>query len=279
MYGKCFRDLQGEVEIHIDDIACFRDNWEKHMLLLHQVCSRLQDDGFTVNPLKCEWGVQETACLGYLLTPVGSKPWKKDIKAVIEIEPPKNVKQLRGVIGVVNYCRDMWPKRAHALAPLTGAVDKYRDKNKKIKFKWEQEMEKAFKQMKLLLATDAMTYYPNHNKPFKIYTDASDYQTEACIMQEHSGKFRPVAYYSRKLHKAQRIYTVPKKELLAIVATFKECRSMVLGVDLTVHTDHKVLCFENLQTQRVLKWRLFLEEYSPKFEYINGESNVTADTF
>ena len=66
-------------------------------------------------------------------------------------------------------------------------------------------MDKAFKQMKLLLATDAMTYYPNHNKPFKIYTDASDYQMGACIMQEHNGRYRLVAYYSRKLNKAQQI--------------------------------------------------------------------------
>ena len=96
----------------------------------------------------------------------------------------------------------MWPKRAHVLAPLTDAVGKYGDKNKKIKFIWEPEMEKAFKQMKLLLATDAMTYYPNHNKPFKNYTDASDYQMGACIMQEHNGRYRPVAYHSRKLNKA-----------------------------------------------------------------------------
>ena len=39
------------------------------------------------------------------------------------------------------------------------------------------------------------------------------------------------------------------------------------------------MCFENLQTQRVLRWRLFLEEYGPKFEYIKGELNVIADTF
>ena len=122
---------------------------------------------------------------------------------------------------------------------------------------------------------DCLNAYPDLNLLFDIYTDASDYQLGAVIIQNG----RPIAYYSRTLNDSEKNYTTTEKELLAIVLVLKEYRQMLLGAQITVHTDHKNLTFWTMLMQRVLRWRLYLEEFDVTLCYIEGEKNVLADCF
>jgi RNase H-like domain found in reverse transcriptase len=158
---------------------------------------------------------------------MGLKPWKKKIQAILALQPPRSVKELLSFIGAVRFYQDMFPKRSHLLAPLTAQVGKQ-------KLTWTPECQQAFAAVKAFLAKDAFIRYPDHNKPFHIYTDASNFQLGAAILQDGA----PVAFFSRKLNSAQRNYTTGEKELLSIIETLRKYyRTMLFGCrELHVYT-------------------------------------------
>ena len=174
-------------------------------------------------------------------------------KACEKIAPPRTVKQVQS---------------SHLVTPLTELTEKT---NKH--FKWQTKHQEAFDNLKRELARQVILAYSDFTKTFEIYTDASKYQIGAVITQEN----KPIAFYSRKLTDCQTRYTVTELELLAIVETLREYRSILLGQKIVVYTDHKNLTFANFTTDRVTRWRLIVEEHGPKIAYLPGKANIVAD--
>jgi hypothetical protein len=126
---------------------------------------------------------------------------------------PKQQKkyQLRQFIGTVNYDRDMWFRRSELLAPLTSLT------SSKVKFEWHSSHQQIFLKV---IGTELLLCYPDFNKPFHLYTDASDHQLGAVIMQDK----RPIAFCSRNLNTPQKWYKTTERELLSAIETCKTTR-------------------------------------------------------
>jgi len=161
----------------------------------------------------------------------------------------------------------MWVRRSHVLAPLTALM------SKTTKWKWEPQHQKAFAMAKRVIAKETLLAYPNFNEPFQIHSDASHYQLGAVVSQEE----KLIAFYSRKLNPVQTRYTTTERELLSIVETLKEYWNILLGQQIEVFTDHKNLVYKHFNTERVMRWRLLLEEFGPKLTYVKGVNNIVAD--
>ena len=184
------------------------------------------------------------------------------------------------MLGIIQFYRDLWPRRSHTLAPLTKlvstkGVDTKDKSNKTRKIVWNNECQKAFDTMKKLVCRETLLAYPRFDQPFIIHTDSSNYQLGSVIEQEG----RPLAYYSRKLTPAQSKYTTGEQELLSIVETLKEFRNILFGYNITVYTDHMNLVHNTvlMSSDRIMRWRLLLEEYGITLKHIKGEKNTVAD--
>jgi len=162
----------------------------------------------------------------------------------------------------------MWKRLSHLLEPLSRLT------STKGPFKWTHEQQDAFEELKKTIASETMLFFPDYTKPFDLYTDASDVQLGAVLMQEN----RPIAFFSRKLTSYQRNYGVGQKEMLCIVEALKEFWTMLLGYPVKVHTDHLNLTYDKLSSNsQIMRWHLMIEEFLPSLEYVEGNKNVVAD--
>ena len=90
-----------------------------------------------------------------------------------------------------------------------------------------------------------------------VYTDSSKTQLRAVINQNN----RPIAFFSQKLPKAQKKYSLTGIKLLAIVETLKEFKGMLWGQEIMVYTDLENLPRDAWEfvSDRVYQWQLHLK--------------------
>ncbi len=111
------------LQVYMDDLLIIiRGVMDKHLHKMDTVLTRLCDARLKVNAAKSSFCAHEIEYLGYILTREGIKLQPKKVQAILMLNPPNNVKELRHFLGMVQYCRNMWARRSKMLAPLTDLV-------------------------------------------------------------------------------------------------------------------------------------------------------------
>jgi hypothetical protein len=108
--------------------------------------------------------VSEIEYLGYWITRNGIQPVHKKVEAIQCIAPPTTKKQVRSFIGLINYYRDMWPRRSEILAPLTRLT------SKDVPFQWTDVERQVFDRIKAIVCCEVLLSYPDFNKATFSYT-------------------------------------------------------------------------------------------------------------
>ena len=111
------------VRTYLDDLRIIsKSSFDDCLTQIETVLCRLQDAGLRVNAAKSFFTEAEIEYLGYVLTREGIKPQPEKVSAILTINPPSTVKELRKFLGMVQYYRDLWDKHSHLFAPLTDLV-------------------------------------------------------------------------------------------------------------------------------------------------------------
>ena len=97
------------IRTYLDDLLIISNStFEEHLQQLVTVLKRLQRAGLKINAEKSFFFAPEIEYLGYMLTKEGVKPVQKKVQAVLDLQPPTTLKQLRSLLGMVQFYRDMW---------------------------------------------------------------------------------------------------------------------------------------------------------------------------
>lgn len=191
------------------------------------------------------------------------------IKAVAEWPKPKNLKQLRGFLGLAGYYRRFVRHFGAIAAPLHALT-------KKEAFVWCELAQEGFENLKKALCQAPVLVLPLFDKTFVVETDACGQGIGAVLMQEG----HPVAYISRQLKGKQLHLSIYEKELLAVIFAVRKWRHYLLQDHFIIKTDQRSLKYlleQRLNTPIQQQWLPKLLEFDYEIQYKEGKENLVAD--
>lgn len=257
--------------VYLDDLIIFSSSLQKHLKGLAQVFERLRQVNLKIHPEKTHFLQTTVVFLGYQIGEGGIKVDPGKIQAIKEYPAPRTKKEVQRFFGLANFYRQFIKNFAEIALPLNRLV------RKNAIFKWDSMCQRSFDELKEQLCAEHILAFPDFEKEFVVYTDASGEALGAVL---HNSDGRPVNYASRTLKDAETRYSTVEKELLAIVFATKVFRPYLLGRHFLVKTDHRPLQWLNnmsLASSRLTKFRLQLDEFDFDVEHLPGTKNAAAD--
>lgn len=268
-------DLEPHVFVYLDDIIIATNEFDTHIKMLREVAARLKQANLTVNIEKSQFCKNEMKYLGYVLDKNGLHTDPIKIKAITDYPIPKNIKQIRSLIGMASWYRRFINNYSTLLSPLSDLT-----KKTTTKFKWTKSADEAFNSLKQVLTHAPVLCNPDFNSPFIVQTDASDVGIGGVLVQGEGANEQVIAFMSHKLTSAQRNYSPTERECLAVILAIEFFRPYVEGTDFTVITDHaSLLWLLNVKqpTGRIARWILRLQSYNFTLVHRKGKFNVVPD--
>ena len=184
----------------MDDLLLFTPSKQLHMRKVKDLLKALLRNGLKISPRKCQLFRKELQYMSNIIFIQGKrvcvKPLCSRLETIQNLKPPVTVKACRSFVGMVNFlsifCQDLQKLLKH-IYDLT---------RKDRPFKWQQEQQTAFEEIKSRLQNPPILHLPDGKGRFHLYSDMNKYATGSGLYQIQNGKTRLIAYASKRLPEA-----------------------------------------------------------------------------
>ena len=195
------------------------------------------------------------------------------LDSIKKMPAPTTPKEIKQFLGVVGYYRKFIPRFADIARPMTNLT------KQDIPFEWTMQCQAAFEMSKEAIITSPILKYPDPNKGYTLFNDASKYAWACVLTQEYQyekdGKeYRinhPITFASGLFKGSQMNWAALTKEAFAIYSSIKKLSYYLEDADIVLKSDHFPL-------EEIIAEKYSQLPYRIKFEYIKGIKNTLADT-
>ena len=267
-------------DVIIDD-AFIHSTAKEHMDNLIDLFKVLRKYGLKLSPHKCQFFKKKIVYMGLEFQIQEDKvcytPLKDKCDAIQNLESPKTLRQTRAFCGMVNFLSSFLPNLCRLLIPIY-------DLQKKVKkFKWTEEAERAFNDIKKLLISPPVLKALTPDGLFRLESDRSREGVSGTLLQKQGDEWVVIGYHSKRLPKLAKNFGVTELELIGLLVNIHGFMQLLCNRYFEVLVDHKAIEYmiksktESPMT-RLKTLLLKLSKYTIDLKYQKGSEMHTSYT-
>ena len=289
---NCLDGLRDEIcAPYLDDTIVYSKDFDAHIENARTVLRRLRSRGAKLNPKKCKLFFTEVSYLGRVVSKDGYKMDPANVEPVLALKElkPKNIKEVRRLVGLLSVYRRFVPNFSRIAKPLYDVLKGVQESGKKGHAKsscpveWGSLQQQATEGLIDIITSFQVMSYPDFEKPFVLHTDASyDGLGSVLYQKSEEDELKVVGFASRTLRPSERNYHSTKLEYLSLKWSVTEAFRDYLyyAKEFTAYTDNNPLTYV-LTTPKLdatgQRWASELADYNFTIRYKPGKHNIEAD--
>ena len=259
---------------------CLVSKKKTHLRHLTDLFKALLRNGLKISPRKCKLFKKSLVYMGHQVSIIENIPHITPVKsradAIVKLDPPKSPKNCKQFCGMVNYLSMFLKDLQTKLIPI------YHLTKKDVPFDWGELQQKAFEMIKKDLTEAPVLAMPNTKGHMVLVSDTSKIACGSALYQKQEGRYRLIAYFSKKLQLSAQRYSISELELTGIYANVTAFKHLLRNSNFTLYCDHSALVHimngkKEPPTLRLKKLIENLSDYKFDIKFLRGKDIFVSD--
>ena len=232
------------VQVYVDDMLVKSLCEDDHLDDLRETFDTLRSYNMKPNPNKCAFGVTAAKFLGFMVSQRGIEVNLEKIRAIMELEPLKTIKEMQSLNGKIAVLNRFVSKATDKCLPFFRTLRK--------SFEWTNECQKAFEELKKYLSSPLLLNPSKPGEELYLYLEILQAAVSATLIREEDGCQKLVYFISRAFQGAKEKYPQMEKLAFAFVTAARKPKPYFQAHTIVVLTDQPLR--RAISNPKAIRW-------------------------